>query len=121
MAVRGIRGAITISNDVPDEISAATQELLQEIITQNHLFAQDIVSIIFSVTPDIRSVFPARAARSMGLEQVPLFCTQEIPVYDALPFCIRILLHVNTDKMQGEIKHVFLKDAAQLRQDLSYR
>jgi len=119
MAVRGIRGAITVETDDPAEIHAATRELLQEIISKNEITADDIISIIFTVTADIRSAFPATAARAMGLNLVPLICTQEIPVPGALPSCIRVLMHVNTPKTQGEIAHRFLRAAAQLRPDLS--
>ncbi|MFA7076813.1 MAG: chorismate mutase [Syntrophomonas sp.] len=118
MLVRGIRGAITVKEDDPSQVLLATRELLEEITKQNDLNSQDIASILFTVTPDIKSVFPAQAARSIGLEQVPLLCTQEIAVVDALPLCIRVLLHVNTDKSQEEINHVFLRDAVQLRKDL---
>jgi len=118
MLVRGIRGAITVKEDDQSQVLQATRELLEEIIKQNDLNSQDIASILFTVTPDLKSAFPAQAARSIGLEQVPLLCTQEIAVADALPLCIRVLLHVNTDKQQEEINHVFLKDAAQLRKDL---
>ncbi|NLB18612.1 MAG: chorismate mutase [Syntrophomonadaceae bacterium] len=118
MATRGIRGAITISRDEPQEVLGATRQLLEAIVEQNHLIPPHIVSIIFTVTPDIKAAFPARAARRMGWDKVPLLCAQEIAVPDALPFCIRILLHVNTDQEQDEIKHVYLKDAVQLREDL---
>jgi chorismate mutase len=118
MLVRGIRGATTVKEDDQSQVLQATRELLEEIIKQNDLNSQDIASILFTVTPDLKSAFPAQAARSIGLEQVPLLCTQEIAVADALPLCIRVLLHVNTDKQQEEINHIFLKDAAQLRKDL---
>lgn len=118
MATRGIRGAITISRDEPQEVLGATHQLLEAIIEQNHLLPQHIVSIIFTVTPDIKSTFPSLAARRMGLNKVPLLCAQEIAVPDALPFCIRILLHVNTDLEQEQIKHVYLRDAVRLREDL---
>lgn len=118
MAVRGIRGAITVNENKSADVLAATRELLLEIIKQNNLKAQDIASIIFTVTDDINSTFPAEAARAMGLNLVPLMCGREIGVEGALPLCIRILLHVNTDKTQEQIKHVFLKGASKLREDL---
>lgn len=118
MAVRGIRGAITVPRDDKEMIDGATRELLQAVIEKNELSAEDIISIIFTVTPDLNSAFPATAARCMGMDTVPLLCTQEIPVAGALPLCIRILMHVDTPKTQVEIKHQFLRDAAQLRPDL---
>ena len=119
MTVRGIRGAITVEKDDPAEVYAATRELLQEVIRKNEISAENIISIIFTVTADIRSAFPATAARAMGLNLVPLICTQEIPVPGSLPMCIRVLMHVNTPKTQAEISHRFLRAATQLRPDLS--
>jgi chorismate mutase len=118
MVVRGIRGAITVKEDKAAEVLQASGEVLQEIIKQNELKLEDIASIIFTATADIKSAFPAEAARSMGLHLVPLMCSQEIEIQGSLPLCIRLLLHVNTDKSQAEICHVFLRDASKLRQDL---
>ena len=118
MAVRGIRGAINIPEDSAAEVLQATTELLEEIIKQNELNSPDLASIIFTVTHDIKSIFPANAARSMGLNLVPLLCSLEIGVSGSLPLCIRVLVHVNTNKSQEEIKHVFLRDASKLREDL---
>ncbi len=118
MVVRGIRGAITIKEDNASEVLQATTELLTEIIKLNQLQSQDMASIIFTVTPDITSAFPAGAARAMGLNLVPLFCSQEIGVKGSLPLCIRVLIHVNTTLPQEKIKHVFLRDAYTLREDL---
>jgi len=118
MAVRGIRGAINIPEDSAAEVLQATTELLEEIIKQNELKSPDLASIIFTVTHDIKSIFPANAARSMGLNLVPLLCSLEIGVSGSLPLCIRVLVHVNTNKSQEEIKHVFLRDASKLREDL---
>lgn len=117
--VRGVRGAITIPQDTPEEIDKATCELLTALIQKNDFAPEDIASAHFTVTPDITSAFPARSARMMGWTQVPLMCSQEIPVPGALPRCIRVLLHVNTDKPQSDIKHVYLGEAADLRKDLS--
>lgn len=119
MVVRGIRGAITVEKDDNKEISEATQELLTQIISNNGILSQDIISIIFTMTSDLRSAFPAEAARAMGLTLVPLLCTQEIPVPGALPLCIRVLMHINTEKRQDQIKHQFMRAATQLRPDLS--
>lgn len=118
MAVRGIRGAITVKEDKSIEILQATAEVLEEIIKQNELDLEDIASIIFTTTADIKSAFPAEAARSMGLYLVPLLCSQEIEVQGSIPLCIRLLFHVNTNKSQEEIRHVFLRDASKLRKDL---
>jgi chorismate mutase len=119
MVVRGIRGAITVKEDKAAEVLQASGEVLEEIIKQNRLNLEDIASIIFTTTSDIKSAFPAEAARSMGLHLVPLMCSQEIEVQGSIPLCIRLLLHVNTDKSQEEICHVYLRDASKLRQDLN--
>lgn len=118
MRVRGIRGATTVQADLPEEVLQATRELLEQMQAENAFSLAEVASALFSVTPDIRSVFPAAAARSIGWDQVPLFCFQEIGVPDALPLCIRVLLHVNTEKSQEEIKHIYLKEAQSLRRDL---
>ncbi len=119
MLVRGIRGATTVEQDQVNEILIATSELLQMIKEENQIDIEDIGSILFTTTSDIRSAFPALAARRIGWDKVPLLCFQEIEVPDALPRCIRVLMHVNTDKKQDEIKHIYLKEARQLRQDIS--
>lgn len=116
--VRGIRGATTVSTDTVEEVLLATRELLEIIRKENDFAVEDIASALFTVTADIRSVFPAAAARSIGWDKVPLLCFQEIEVPDALARCIRVLVHVNTDKRQDEIKHIYLKEAQSLRADL---
>jgi chorismate mutase len=120
MPVRGIRGATAVENDVPEEILAATQELLTHLLRANaSLQPEDIASALFTVTDDLRSVYPARAARDLGWTHVPLMCAQEIPVKDSLPRCIRVLLHWNTELPQSAVRHVYLGAATRLRPDLS--
>ena len=116
--VRGIRGATTARENTRESIIEATRELLQKIAEDNHCLVEDIVSIFFSVTPDLDAYFPASAARDLGWTYVPLFCTTEINVPGAVPRCIRVMAHVNTTKNQRDIKHIYLKEAAQLRPDL---
>lgn len=118
MVVRGIRGAITVEKNASFDIIEATKVLLQELIEMNHLVPMDIASIFFTVTPDLTAEFPAVAARELGLTDVPLLCANEIPVLKALPFCVRVLMHVNTTIAQQEIKHLYLRDAVKLRPDL---
>jgi len=118
--IRGIRGAITVSADQPDEILAATRELLEELLKVNAIEGHDeICSAIFTTTLDLTSTFPAEAARELGMNQVPLLCASEISVPDSMPRCIRVLLHVNTDRRQSEMVHVYLRDAAKLRPDVT--
>lgn len=118
MAVRGIRGAITVSEDMAGQVLEATCELLTAIYKENDLNIENIASAFFTVTSDIRSVFPAKAARSLGWNLVPLLCFQEIEVPNALPRCIRVMILINTEKKQNEMRHVYLKGAEVLRQDL---
>jgi chorismate mutase len=119
MAVRGIRGATTVEADVPAEIHAATRELLEEILRVNQIpHFEEIVSAIFTTTQDLTSTFPAEAARALGMKQVPLLCASEIPVKNSMPRCVRVLLHVNTEKSQSEIVHVYLREAKRLRPDV---
>jgi chorismate mutase len=120
MPVRGIRGAIDIDNDQPEEILTATRELLLGILNANPgLQIEDLASVIFTMTEDLNSAYPARAAREMGWDAVPLICSQEIPVPGGLPHCIRVLLHWNTDIDQQSIRHVYLGRASSLRPDLT--
>lgn len=115
---RGIRGAITVERNEAEEIISATRELLEAIIRENDLDPEDIASAFFTVTPDLDAEFPASAAREMGWKYVPLLCATEINVPKRLTKCIRILVHVNTGKSQRELKHVYLREAVQLRVDL---
>lgn len=115
MPVRGIRGAITVSNNTKEEIIAATKELLLEIAKKNQLKVEEVVSIIFSATKDLDAEFPAAAARDLGWNETPLLCSSEIDVPGSLPKCIRVLLHVNSEKKQKEMRHIYLKEAVKLR------
>lgn len=119
MPVRGIRGASSVTENTPAEILAATKELLQELVRLNDLTDfSEIVSAVFTTTTDVNACFPAEAARGLGMNQVPLLCASEIAVPGALPRCIRILLHVNTERKQGEMVHVYLREAKKLRPDV---
>ncbi len=119
MPVRGIRGATSVTENAASEILGATRELLEEILRRNGLTEfEDFVSAIFTTTPDLNASFPAEAARGLGMNSVPLLCASEIDVPQAMPRCIRVLLHVNTEKHQQEMVHVYLRDAKQLRPDM---
>ena len=120
MSVRGIRGATVVGEDKPILIIAAARELLETIISENpDLDPVDIASVIFTVTDDLNSAYPAKAAREMGWGMVPLLCTREIPVPGGLEKCIRVLLHWNTGTAQDNVRHVYLRAAKVLRPDLS--
>lgn len=120
MPVRGIRGAITAAENTENGILTATMMLLKEMIARNTgLEVKDLASAWFTVTPDLDAAYPAKAARQLGWQQVPMLCSIEIPVPDGLPYCIRVLLHWNTSRNQDEISHVYVGEAAHLRTDLS--
>jgi chorismate mutase len=118
MIVRAARGAITVSDDAPDPVLAATERLLQEVLQRNGIERDRLVSVIFTATEDIKSVFPAEAGRRMGLTAVPLLCMREMAVEGALPSCIRVLVHFYTDRATSEVAHVYLEGARSLRDDL---
>ncbi len=119
MAVRGIRGATTVEADDAAMIRAAAGELMKEILVRNQISDFDeVISAVFTTTEDLCAAFPAEAARAMGMSQVPLLCAREIPVPGSMPKCIRVLLHVNSDRSPKEIEHVYLRDAQKLRPDL---
>jgi chorismate mutase len=119
MSVRGIRGATVVECDEPTAIWVATRELLVAIQSANpSLNTVDLASIWFSATPDLKSAYPAAAARQMGWTDVPLMCVQEMDVPDSLARCIRVLVHWNTELPQEAVRHVFLGEAATLRPDL---
>ncbi|MFD2171127.1 chorismate mutase [Tumebacillus lipolyticus] len=119
MIVRGIRGAITVEHNETESIHLATRELLLAIMKENGLTVEQIASCFITVTPDLDATFPAQAVRAMaGWEVIPLMCALEVPVPGSLPKCIRLLLHVNTEMRQEEIRHIYLRDAVGLRPDL---
>jgi len=121
MAVRGIRGATTVDADTSAAIGEATAELLLAMVERNRLDVAEIASAWFTTTPDLTADFPAYAARQLGWFAVPLICAQEIPVPEALPGVVRVLLHYNTDAPQAAIHHVYLRGAVSLRRDLIQR
>jgi chorismate mutase len=110
-----IRGATTVDEDEATVIRAATAELLRRIVALNDLASSDIISALFTVTPDLRSAFPAHSARDLGWNDVALLCTMEIPVPGAIERCIRVLLHVDTATPRKELRHVYLRGARSLR------
>lgn len=116
---RGIRGAITVETDDPQEIFAATKRLLTCMTEQNGVELDDIASVLFSLTPDLRTAFPALGAREMGWVHIPMLHFVEVDVPGAMPRVIRILMHVNTALGQQEIEHVYLDGARALRPDLT--
>ena len=119
MLVRGVRGATTVESNTREAILDAAGELLTAIVEANQLPHEHVASILFSTTADLNAEFPAVAARNLGWTDVALECVHEMNVPGSLPMCLRILMHVNTDKSAAEIQHQYLRGARVLRPDLS--
>ena len=118
MLTRGVRGATTVETNTRDAILAATRELLAAMLKANELEVQDVASAFFTTTQDLNAEFPALAARDLGWTDVALLCGHEMTVPGSLPMCLRILLHVNTQKPASDIHHVYLRGARALRPDV---
>lgn len=116
--LRALRGATTVAADDAEQIVAATVELLDEMMARNEVAHDDLVSMIFTTTPDLHAEFPALGARKVGISDIPLLCSQEIDVPGAVERCIRLLVHLYTDRDRSSLRHVYLGDARQLRTDL---
>lgn len=116
--LRALRGATTTDADTPEAIVEATVALLGEMMSRNGISPDDLVSMILTTTPDLTSEFPALGARQAGLSDIPLLCAKEIDVPGAIGRCIRVLMHLYTDRDRSELRHVYLGDARQLRTDL---
>lgn len=119
MAVRAIRGAIQLDVDEREHLLASTRELVSEVMRANALSSEQLISIIFTVTADLRSEFPAVAARELGLGDVPLLCTVEIDVPGALPRVVRLMAHADLDVPRAQVQHVYLRGATALRLDIA--
>jgi chorismate mutase len=119
VGVLALRGAIQVDADERDQILEATAELVTEVMTRNELTTDDVISVIFTVTPDLTAEFPALAARKLGFHEVPLLCASEIDVPHALPRVIRLMAHIETDRPRSAIQHVYLRGATALRLDIA--
>jgi chorismate mutase len=119
MAVRAFRGAIQLDTDERSHLLQSTAELVTKVMHANNLDSADLISIWFSATPDVTSEFPALAARELGLGDVPLMCAVEMDVKGAMPRVIRLMMHANTNLTRGEIQHIYLRGAVNLRRDLA--
>jgi chorismate mutase len=119
MAVRAIRGAIQLDVDEREHLLRSTAELISKTMHANEIDSSQLISILFTATPDVTSEFPAYAARELGLDDVPLLCFVEMNVAGAMPRVIRILINADIDKPRSAITHVYLRGAKALRSDLS--
>lgn len=116
--VRALRGATTIDADTADDVRSRTIALLEQMIERNGVDHEDIISVLFTATDDIHSMFPASAARDIGFGDIPLICARELDITGATPLCIRVLMHLTTSRSRSELRHVYLEGASGLRDDL---
>lgn len=119
MAVRAVRGAVSLERDAAEHMDEQVSALLTAVMERNGLTEEDLISIWFTATPDLHSDFPAAAARKLGIVDVPLICAQELDVEGAMPRVVRILAHIESDLPRSEIAHVYLGAAAALRKDIA--
>ncbi|GAA0834424.1 MULTISPECIES: chorismate mutase [Streptosporangium] len=117
--VRAIRGAIQVEANDRDAILSGVTELVTEVMGRNRLTTEDVISVIFTATPDLTAEFPALAARKLGFHDVPLICASEIDVPGALPRVVRLMAHVEVDRPRQEVQHVYLRGAVALRVDIA--
>jgi chorismate mutase len=118
MPLRALRGATTIEVDEVEHLTTRMVELFEQLFERNEIDHDDVVSILFTATDDIRCTFPATAARTYGLGDVPLICARELDVEGGTPLAVRVMLHLETDRARDELHHVYLHGAANLRDDL---
>lgn len=117
--MRAIRGAACLQVDDAAEMREAVAELLTEMMSKNNVTKDDLVSILFTGTPDLHSTFPATAARALDLSDVPLICAQEMDVTGAMQRVVRVMIHANIDTPRADIKHIYIRGAEALRQDIA--
>jgi chorismate mutase len=117
-AVRALRGATTVDADTVEQVESRTVALLDAMVAANGVDHDDLISILFTATPDVTAMFPATAARAAGFGDVPLMCAQEIAVAGSMPRCIRVMAHLTTERTREELHHVYLEGAVGLRDDL---
>ena len=117
-AVRALRGATTIDDDTEAHITERVVALMEALFDRNEIDHDDLISILFTATDDIHATFPATAARKVGLGDVPLICARELDVAGGTARCIRVMMHLYTDRSRAELHHVYLEGASNLRDDL---
>jgi chorismate mutase len=118
VTTRGVRGATTVESNTVEAILEATKDLLAAMLKANDIETEDVASAFFTTTPDLNAEFPAVAARDLGWSHVALLCGHEMNKPGALPMCLRILLHVNTETPARDIRHIYLRGARVLRPDI---
>lgn len=117
-AVRALRGATTVDADTPAQIHERVGALIMEMLARNDVDKDDLISVVITATEDVTSMFPAAAARAVGLGDVPLLCARELSIDGGTPLCIRVLMHLTTERARADLRHVYLAGAEGLRDDL---
>jgi chorismate mutase len=118
LLVRAVRGATTVESNDAEAIAVATRELLTSMLDANGIDVENIISVLFTTSPDLNAAFPAAAARGIGFQTVPLMCASEIDVPGAKRLCIRVMMHAYLALSRDDVRHVYLRDAQNLRDDL---
>lgn len=116
--LRALRGATTVDDDTAEQVTDRVVTLLEAMFSRNDVDHDDVVSIVFTATDDVRSLFPAAAARTIGLGDVPMLCARELDIVGSTPRCIRVLVHLETSRRRADLRHVYLEGASMLRDDL---
>ena len=119
MAVRAIRGAIQLDANERSAVLDGTSELVTEVMNRNGLTPAEVISVVFTATPDLTAEFPALAARKLGFQDVPLLCATEMNVPGSMPLVVRLLMHVETEQPRSAVQHVYLRGAVALRLDIA--
>ena len=119
MAVRAVRGATQLEDDVREHMLERVAEMVTDVMVANELAVDDFISVIFTATSDLVSEFPAYAARRLGFGEVPLICARELEIEGSMPRVVRMMAHVETDRARADVTHVYLHGAANLRRDLT--
>lgn len=120
LRLAAVRGATTLDADTSEEVLSRTAELLDTLMQRNGLTTDDVVSLLFTATDDVRSEFPAAAVRAAGISDVPMLCARELAVEgdSNVPLCVRVMAHIETDQPRTALRHAYLRGARQLRSDL---
>ena len=118
MTVRALRGATTVDADTEEQVDERVRTLVREMLARNGVDHDDLISIVLTATDDLHSMFPAAAARAIGLGDVPLLCARELDIDGGKPLCVRVLMHLSSERTRAELHHVYLEGARDLRDDL---
>ncbi len=116
--MRALRGATTVKSDDREQVLSATSQMLKQMMEENGFSGRDVISALFTATPDLTCCYPAEAARNLGWTDAALLCAAEIAVPGGLPRCLRVMVHIDSQEPKSRLQHVYLRGAAALRPDL---